>query len=68
MLTTYHIRNKDTGYLDPCTEQEYKRVIRLYSQFSGNYTTETLQESGNEELRSYYNGQQIAARAIFPND
>lgn len=67
-MTTYHIRNKDTGLLDPCTEQAYNGIILLYSQFSGSFTSETLQESGNTETRSYYNGQQIAARADFPGE
>lgn len=67
-MITYHIRNRQTGLLDPCTEQEYNKIIRLYSQYGGNFSSETLQESGNSETRSYYNGEQIAARAVFPRD
>ena len=64
-MTTYHIRNKETGYLDPCTPEQYNRVIAAYSQYGTGYTVETLQEYGNSETRSYYNGEQIAAQATF---
>ncbi len=67
-MTEYHTRNDQTGYLDPCTQEKYTAFLRLYSQFSGNLTTETIEEQGNTETRTYYNGVQIAARATFPND